>query len=488
MSKIISSRSTLTPSLPRSFIAAAGTAALVLAQVTHAGSPRPATPPAANLPPSSPPSTTAANTFADAVGQWSNFSVGGTLNTKTPFFEAQGTNGRSCATCHVPQQAWTSTPAQLRQRFAATQGADPIFASIDGTNCPSLAIATAAEHEAASSLLLTKGLIRIALSPPAGADFTISAVSNPYGCSSTSSLSVYRRILPTTNLAFLSTVMWDGRESPAGQGIYEDLLAQATSAILTHEQAKTSPSSAVLEAIESVEVEQFTAQSTDSHAGALNTAGGDGGPLDLAEQAFTVGGNDPFGAEATTPGVPPEPVFTLYAAWEKLTGTDPVSLARASIGRGEHLFNTRPMAITGVAGINDVILANGRPRGAITGTCGTCHNAPNAGSHTSQLLVDLGLSAASLRTADLPLITLLSTKTGAKLQTTDPGYALTTGHLADVDKFKVPTLRAAAARAPYFHNGSAATLDAVVTFYNQRFNMNLLPQEHADLVAFLSAL
>jgi cytochrome c peroxidase len=44
------------------------------------------------------------------------------------------------------------------------------------------------------------------------------------------------------------------------------------------------------------------------------------------------------------------------------------------------------------------------------------------------------------------------------------------------------------ARAPYFHNGSAATLGDVVEFYNERFQMELTPQERADLVAFLRAL
>jgi len=44
------------------------------------------------------------------------------------------------------------------------------------------------------------------------------------------------------------------------------------------------------------------------------------------------------------------------------------------------------------------------------------------------------------------------------------------------------------ARPPFFHNGVAATLDAVVDFYNARFKANFTPQEKADLVAFLKAL
>jgi cytochrome c peroxidase len=49
-------------------------------------------------------------------------------------------------------------------------------------------------------------------------------------------------------------------------------------------------------------------------------------------------------------------------------------------------------------------------------------------------------------------------------------------------------LRALAARAPYFHNGSAARLEDVVDFYDTRFAMQLSPAEKQDLVAFLKAL
>jgi len=43
-------------------------------------------------------------------------------------------------------------------------------------------------------------------------------------------------------------------------------------------------------------------------------------------------------------------------------------------------------------------------------------------------------------------------------------------------------------RAPYFHNGSAATLLDVVNFYNQRFNIGLTPAQTSDMAAFLQTL
>src|ERR1051325_11155040 len=44
-----------------------------------------------------------------------------------PFFRELGTNGRTCATCHRPAQAWSVTSAELRDRFDRTEGLDPIF-------------------------------------------------------------------------------------------------------------------------------------------------------------------------------------------------------------------------------------------------------------------------------------------------------------------------------------------------------------------------
>jgi len=65
---------------------------------------------------------------------------------------------------------------------------------------------------------------------------------------------------------------------------------------------------------------------------------------------------------------------------------------------------------------------------------------------------------------------------------------LISGKCADIGKFKGPILRGLAARAPYFHNGSARTLAEVVQFYDRRFALGLTDQEQRDLVNFLQAL
>jgi len=130
------------------------------------------------------------------------------------FFQSLVTNGRFCASCHVPSEGWTVSASGVQLRFLISQGLDPIFRTNDGSNCDqNIDTSSMQVRRQAYSLLLSRGLIRVALSVPAGAEFTVQSVSNPYGCSDTSTLSMYRRPLPATNLEFLSTLMWDGRES-----------------------------------------------------------------------------------------------------------------------------------------------------------------------------------------------------------------------------------------------------------------------------------
>ena len=88
----------------------------------------------------------------------------------------------------------------------------------------------------------------------------------------------------------------------------------------------------------------------------------------------------------------------------------------------------------------------------------------------------------------MPVYTLRNKTTHEVKVVTDPGRALITGKWKDVGRFKGPILRGLAGRAPYFHNGSAATLADTVTFYDRRFELNLTSQQKSDLVAFLRAL
>ena len=227
-------------------------------------------------------------TFRDDTGTVRTFNTAGSLDTDNPFFQSLGTNGRACVTCHQASDGWSVTPTHLRERFATSRGLDPIFSSNDGSNCEGASPASLSQRRAASSLLLTKGLIRVGLTVPLDAEFTVAAVDDPYKCGgSLDNVSAYRRVLPTTNLRFLSTVMWDGRETKPGQSIVDDLKGQAKDATLGHAQASLTPTDDEIRQIVSFEMGLFTAQATDNAAGALHAHGATGGPVVLSQQPFS---------------------------------------------------------------------------------------------------------------------------------------------------------------------------------------------------------
>jgi cytochrome c peroxidase len=417
-------------------------------------------------------------TTPDPTGSVSTYSTLTSFSRQNAFIASLGTNGRVCATCHVPTEGWTIGPADMRFRFEATNGTEAIFRPVDGANSPLADVSTVAARRAAYSMLLNKAVIRVGLPIPPNAEFTLAAVDDPYHYASARELSLFRRPLPSTNLRFLSAVMWDGRETVKGQSIFQDFTNQASNATIGHAEAKVAPTADQLQQMVEFENSLTTAQMSDNAAGPLTAAGGNGGPMALTSQQFYIGINDTLGADPL--GKPFNPVaFTLYSQW----ADSGHSAAQQSVARGQALFNTKQFAISGVGGLNDKL---GVP--SLQGTCTTCHNTPNVGNHSVSMPLNIGISDASRRTPDLPLYTLRNKATGATVQTTDPGRALITGKWADIGLFKGPILRGLASRAPYFHNGSASDLDAVVDFYNTRFNIGLSAQEHADLVAFLRAL
>jgi cytochrome c peroxidase len=435
--------------------------------------------------------------FRDASGTVRTISSGGQSSGNNAFFQSLGTNGRSCGSCHQASDGWTVTPSHVRQRFDATDGLDPIFRTNDGANCPSADVHTLQARRDAYSMLLSKGLIRVSIGVPANAEFSVTAIDDPHNCPETTpaGLALFRRPLPSSNLRFLTTVMWDGRESFKGQTLQFDLTDQAAGATLGHAQGGQRPSDVQLAEIVNFELQLSTAQTFDQAAGELHARGANGGPEALSTQQFFVGINDPLGG--TPPGVDFKPVaFTLFDAWKNLNNEgDGRNPARAAVARGEALFNTFPIQISGVTGLNDI---PGVPA-SFSGTCTTCHNTPNVGNHSVPLAINIGVTdyppVPALDISGLPVYTfhcsagaVTPINKGSSIQTTDPGRALSTGKCADIGKTKGPILRGLAARAPYFHNGSAATLLDVVNFYDQRFNLDLTEQQKSDLVAFLSSL
>ncbi|MEO8553584.1 MAG: hypothetical protein ABI678_26605, partial [Kofleriaceae bacterium] len=437
--------------------------------------------------------------------------INGGIDLSNPYFQDLGTNGRRCVSCHLPTAGWGITPPQVREIFNVTLGGKlddgaglgAIFRTNDGTNSPNADVSTFAKRKQAYSMLLNRGVIRIGLPIPANAEFELVAVDDPYHFASATELSLFRRPLPVANDGFLSTVMWDGREVVPGNTIASDLETQANSATVGHAQG------IVLGTPDRVEIREFEealffAQTYDNRAGDLDAAGADGGPDHLSEQPFHIGINDNFGdcvdADQTgcrivgaplgsgTRGAPfTSVIFDIYNGWtDTHSGPSYLAANRRAVARGEALFNTFPITISGVSGLNDEAAFGAPP--SLVGTCGTCHDTPNVGHHSVVAPLNIGLTDESRRTPDMPLYTLRNKVTHEIKTTTDPGRAMISGKWAHIGRFKGPILRGLAARAPYFHNGFAANLDEAVDFYNDRFNMNLTTQQHSDLVAFLRTL
>lgn len=468
---------------------------------------------------------------ADPTGVLQTINANGRTDTNGAFFQSLGTNGRSCSTCHVADQAMSMSPPQIRRRFEQSHGSDPLFAAFDGANCTNGERSDAAAH----SLLLSHGLIRIGLAVPANAQFTLTVVHDPYGCAlvpdpttGVPMLSTYRRPLPSTNLRFLSAVMFDGRESPAGAttalgtvstfpaNLNRDLTQQAIDATLTHAEATAAPTSQQLTDIVSFEMGLFTAQVYDRLAGDLHAQGALGGARNLVNENYYPGINDVLGADPD--GIAfDETSMTLFASWEG--GGNPYGdedgrgqpgrgAARSDIAAGEVLFNTAPLTISAVRGLNDNA-ALGNPV-SFKGTCTSCHDTPNVADHSLPLPLDIGTAhtpraglendpniqkgIAELDEPDLPVFLVSGCKTPfsagqpVSFYTTDLGKGMITGLCSDVNRIKGPILRGLAGRAPYFHNGAAATLLQAVNFYNQRFSMNLTEDQKRQLVAFLNSL
>jgi cytochrome c peroxidase len=331
----------------------------------------------------------------------------------------------------------------LKQRWTDTEGKDPVFAAIDGSNCPSLPQSAMGSH----SLLLERGLFRIFLAwPPKDVkpDFRIEVVKDPTGCNtdpvygmngSERAISVYRRPRVAANLTYVSHLMADGRE--------RSLESQATTAALGHEQATKTPTAEQLRQIAEFERQVFVAQTADVRGGLLNEADGPEllGPENIAKGRAGVTGGKALSFDPWT--VPNERIYGLQKEF------------RVSAARGSALFSSR---------------------------CATCHN-----EKAAPAWMDIGTTnRADL--AELPLFKVICEGRAAPIYTSDPGRALITGKCADVGAIVTQQLRGLAARAPYFSNGSAGTLRDVVEYYDRRYQIGYSEREKQDLVNFLKVL
>jgi hypothetical protein len=448
-----------------------------------------------------------------------------------PFFEPIGQNGRACVTCHQPANAMSLSAEMIRQRWQETQGKDPLFAPVDGMNCPHLP----ADDPRSHSLLLDRGLFRIFLPwPPRAPDgsslepeFTLEVVRDPTGCnthplygltSAQPMVSVYRRPRPVANLRYVTHQGFGvfafigknglpaSRDPETGKPVAMNLLSdarqptlkmQAIEAAVTHLQFDGRLDEERLRRIADFERQLYVAQMRHVSAGNLmepegppglgvrNVAAGREGLLGNNITNFVI----PFGERWKH--LPPSPDATLEAQ----------RLMRESIARGHDVFMFRTFWIRDATHLNTVGLGNPAKR-----TCATCHGMHMMGMDVASGWMDIGTTNLpwareeprnpwNERQPQLPLFKITCQAEvpphpflGRVIYTQDPGRALISGKCNDVGAIVMQQLRGLAARAPYFSNGSAATLREMVDFYDRRFDIGYTDQERDDLINFLSAL
>lgn len=452
--------------------------------------------------------------YPDPTGVVRTLNTSGPVATRDhPFFAPLGPNGRACVSCHQPADAMSLSTASIQARWEATGGKDPIFAAVDGANCPT----APQDRRASHSLLLERGLFRIARPwPPRDAEgqvvtpeISIRVVRDPTGCNTgpaygltaaNPTISVYRRPRPLTNLKYLLAVGFatdpkSGMPLPldpkTGERLNGNLMAdgrvrtledQAHDALAGHLEIGKRLSSGEVERIIRFASGLYTAQYADKQAGLLTDAGAKGGPELL---------------KTATPGVLAAAnagIWSEFAAWDRPDngGATPEQRAfRQSVARGAKLFKNRTFIITDSAGINSGP-GFGNP---VRNGCAFCHNMQQMGNDLAPGQVDLGTTNEPFAdpAPDLPLFEVTCLKRphphlGRVIYTQDPGYALTTGKCADVGKITLQSLRGLAARAPFFSNGSAKTLREVIDFYDRRYNIHFTEDEKTDLINLMSVL
>ena len=291
-------------------------------------------------------------TYPNAHGQLGILNTSGAVETKGhPFFEPIGGNGRACVSCHQPANAMSISVRTIQERWRATRGADPIFAPVDGMNCPDQPRGDPKSH----SLLLERGLFRVFLPwPPKAAngtviepEFTIEVVRDPASCntspryglnSPTPMVSVYRRPRPVANTKYithqnfgvfsfvgkgpLATDRDPDTGLPTSMNMMSDarvttLKAQAVSAAQSHLEFRGVPDEARLRRIVEFESQVYAAQASHRVAGDLMEPSGPPGlgVRNVASEPAGVLGNN------TTAWV-----FPVGEVWK--------TLPEASAGRG----------------------------------------------------------------------------------------------------------------------------------------------------------
>jgi hypothetical protein len=424
-----------------------------------------------------------------------SFHTTGAIDFTNPMFLQLGTNPRSCATCHAPDQGWAMTADNNKQLFKDSDGLDPLFNLVDEGNRPDADISTKDARRATFGpttvkLALTRFTRNISAAAAMAAEYSIIAVEDPSGFPlvTTSSFLNFRRPTHMVNSTKTSSIF---NTSAPVQDIPATIANVFNGAAGLHLQRDVANNPVPVEqrnAGRDFVLGLFFAQIKDNRAGRLDADGANGGPAFLSTVPFylginTIPGPDPMGVAHT------RKVFNIFDAWAVFADDanchgNKRDEARGAIYRGQEIFNFHEFTISGVNGFNN-IAGIGEP---YVGTCASCHNVPNVGGHAVIRMMDIGTASEPNCNPVLPILTVQHKVTLETRRVCDLGRGQGSGLWAEVGAFRVPPLRGLAARAPHFHNGSAKNIKQAIQYHKERFSIDLGHGQRRDLEAFLSAL
>lgn len=402
--------------------------------------------------------TLTASACADTTG-----STEPTVTVEPLFKEAfQGTNGRSCATCHVPEDNFTLTPDHVA-KLLATDPQDPLFAAIDADD-PDAETLTF-EH-------LKKGLVRVWLPLPDNMDVIDDAgnVTTP----ADRRIFVWRGVPSIADVALTAPYQLDGRvptleeqaqgaltghseggsASKAELGRIAEFERGVFSSDRAREVAEQLASGVSFDEVTDVEAmmaltpaeergrEVYEKVCASCHGGADKATIVDRAVHDLAFPALKPDGTVLFEVPATDP---PTPVLASQPENEFINIGSAMENFLVALGATEHESFTKDVSYPAYrfrfykdASRTEVIadlppaVPPGDPFSAVD---------PDGNPVTGPNLF-------------------------VQFFTTDPGRAVITGSPYDFEAFDIPTLRGVAKTAPYWHNNISETLEDVVELYS----------------------
>ena len=351
-----------------------------------------------------------------------------------------GGNGRACADCHVPSEAFQLSPAVARARFEALlakrasdkNADDPLFRPIDADD-----FREHGEQASDFSNLVENGLVRVTMPLPANVVLIDPATGQP---SSETAVDLWRAVIPVFNVAITGPdgqlpvwppgaprvpIMGQDPNGPNRQGGYQHdarfgtLQEQARAALIHHAQVTVEPPADMLDGLAAFQQTLFSSSGVERLADAMR-AGTDFIDPDRELNELEQQGKTVFNRACAT----------CHGASSHPGGSTPERNMVRPIGIRYHNILTACPRLT---------------------TDGFAPCPPR-----------LARNARTYRIT-------LADGTFQTVTTSDPGRLLLTGQPADLGVMESTQLRGISRTAPYFHNNSAATLEEVLDLYDAFF-------------------